>query len=107
MNDQKRKTIPVSFLDSSAGPVPFFHVWLYKSIKFNQDFELCVGNLVPAETVRQPGSVPGNIRIQMIEGDLDINGEKLSSGDTASVDEEKELRLCSERGAHFLLFDLC
>jgi redox-sensitive bicupin YhaK (pirin superfamily) len=44
---------------------------------------------------------------QKIEGDLDINGEKLSSGDVASVDEEKELRFSSEKGAHFLLFNLC
>jgi hypothetical protein len=33
MSNQKRKTIPVSFLDSAAEPVPFFHVWLYPSRK--------------------------------------------------------------------------
>jgi len=35
-----------------------------------------------------------------------LNGKKLSPGDGAAVDEEKELRLASEKGAHFLLFDL-
>ena len=40
------------------------------------------------------------------EGDLDVNGEKFSSGDGASTDEEKELYFASEKGAHFLLFDL-
>jgi redox-sensitive bicupin YhaK (pirin superfamily) len=44
--------------------------------------------------------------IQLIEGDLDMNGEKLLAGDGASVDEEKDLRFASEKGAHFLLFDL-
>jgi hypothetical protein len=38
--------------------------------------------------------------------DLDVNGEKLSPGNGASTDEEKELHLASEKGAHFLLFDL-
>ena len=28
-------------------------------------------------------------RIQLIEGDLDVNGEKFSPGDGASTDEEK------------------
>ncbi len=126
MRNQKTKTIPVSFLDSSAEPVPFFHVWLYpsgqrfgpghargplnaapantltlacsredgeKSITFNQDVELCVGKLPSDRTVHQPGSESSHTRIQMLEGDLDINGEKLSSGDVASIDEEKELRL--------------
>ena len=45
-------------------------------------------------------------RIQLIEGDLHVNGEKLSPGDGASADEEKELHFPSEKGAHFLLFNL-
>ena len=40
------------------------------------------------------------------KGDLDVNGEKLSPGAGASIDEEKELHFASEKGAHFLLFDL-
>jgi len=35
-----------------------------------------------------------------------VNGEKLSPGDGASTDEEKEPHFASERDAHFLLFDL-
>ncbi len=42
----------------------------------------------------------------VIKGDLDVNGEKLSPGGGASTDEEKELHFASEKGAHFLLFDL-
>jgi hypothetical protein len=45
-------------------------------------------------------------RIQLIEGDLDVNSEKLLPGDGASIDEEKELHFTSEEGAHFVLFDL-
>ena len=42
----------------------------------------------------------------LIEGDLTLSRKKLSPGDGAAVDEEKKLRLASEKGAHFLLFDL-
>ena len=35
-----------------------------------------------------------------------MNGEKLLPGDAVSIDEEKELHFTSEKGAHFLLFDL-
>ena len=44
--------------------------------------------------------------IQLIEGDLELNGERLTSGDGAAVDDETELKLASKKGAHFLLFDL-
>ena len=60
----------------------------------------------------QPHCIQSRLRkdrhawIQLIEGDLDVDGEKLLPGDGASIDEEKELYFTSEKGAHFLLFDL-
>jgi redox-sensitive bicupin YhaK (pirin superfamily) len=140
MNNQNPHKIPVAFLDSSAEPVPFFHVWLYpsrreigsraaadpqaeasshtltlgcspaggeKTVKFHQDVELFLGKPGSDPSRRQPGNESHGARIQVLAGDLDINGEKLCSGDVASLDEEKELHLSSERGAHFLLIDLC
>jgi redox-sensitive bicupin YhaK (pirin superfamily) len=76
------------------------------SIKINQDADLFIGKL--------PGKGKSNHAmrdkryawVQLIEGDLDLNGNKLSFGDGASVDHEKELLLASEKGAHFLGFDL-
>ena len=44
--------------------------------------------------------------MKALRGDWDLNGEKLSPGDRASTDQEKELHLASAKGAHFLLFDL-
>ena len=44
--------------------------------------------------------------IQLIEGDLDLNGTKLLPGDGASLDGENEIQFESAKGAHFLLFDL-
>jgi len=39
--------------------------------------------------------------IQLIEGDLDVNGEKLSPGDGVSTDEVKEASFCVRKGRAF------
>jgi redox-sensitive bicupin YhaK (pirin superfamily) len=77
-----------------------------KSIKINQDVDLFIGKLASKGEVSHPLREERHAWVQLIAGDLDLNGKKLSSGDGALVDEEKELQLTSEKGAHFLLFDL-
>jgi hypothetical protein len=77
-----------------------------KSIKINQDVNLFVGKLAPQGAVNQPTPTARFAWVQLIEGDLDLSGNKLSPGDGASVADEGQLQLSSERGAHFLLFDL-
>ncbi len=76
------------------------------SIKINQDVSLYVGKLSQKGNIIQPLGEQRHAWIQLIEGDLDLNGTKLSPGDGASLDDEKEVRLASAKGAHFLLFDL-
>jgi redox-sensitive bicupin YhaK (pirin superfamily) len=76
------------------------------SIEINQDVKLYIGKLDPRATIKQPLGNQRHAWIQLIEGDLDLNGKTLSPGDGASLDDEKELRLASGKGAHFLLFDL-
>ena len=77
-----------------------------KSIKINQDVELFIGKLAPEGKINHPIPEQRGAWIQLIEGDLTLNGNRLSPGDGATVDEERELCLASEKGAHFLLFDL-
>ncbi|MBC7839623.1 MAG: pirin family protein [Nitrospiraceae bacterium] len=76
------------------------------SIVFNQDADLYVGKLVAGGRVGHRLQKQGHAWVQLIEGDLDLNGQKLAPGDGASVEEEMELHLTSKDGAHFLLFDL-
>lgn len=76
------------------------------SIKINQDVDLFIGRLDPKEKVSHPLRDQRHAWVQLIEGDLDLNGNTLSPGDAVSLDGEKELRLASKGGAHFLLFDL-
>ncbi len=76
------------------------------SITINQEVDLFIGRLDPKEKVSHPLRQGRHAWVQLIEGDLDLNGRKLSPGDGASLDDEKEIRLESTTGAHFLLFDL-
>lgn len=76
------------------------------SLKINQDADLFIGKLAPKAETSQTLREQRHAWIQLIEGDLGVNGEKLSPGDGASVDEEKALHFASEKGAHFLVFDL-
>jgi hypothetical protein len=77
-----------------------------QSIKINQDVSLFIGKLTGKGKSVYAVRTGRHAWIQLIEGDLNVNGEKLSSGDGASTDEEKELHFASDKGAHFLLFDL-
>jgi len=76
------------------------------SIKLNQDADLFIGRLDPKEKVSHRLRQERHAWVQLIEGDLGLNGKMLSPGDGASLDDEKEIRLESAKGAHFLLFDL-
>jgi redox-sensitive bicupin YhaK (pirin superfamily) len=77
-----------------------------KSIKINQDVQLFIGKLAANGTVSHSLGAQHHAWIQLIEGDLELNGEKLSSGDGAAAENETELKLATKKGAHFLLFDL-
>ncbi len=65
-----------------------------------------IGRLDPKEAVAHPLMSGRHAWVQLIEGDLNVNDNTLSPGDGMSLDGEKELRMDSKNGAHFLLFDL-
>ena len=76
------------------------------SIQINQDVDLFIGRLTPSATTAHSLRDQRYAWLQVIGGDLDLNGEALSAGDGAAVDGERAIRLRSQAGAHFLLFDL-
>jgi len=77
-----------------------------KSIKINQDVHLFIGKLAAKGTISHSLRDQRHAWIQLIEGDLVLNSKKLLSGDGAAVDDETELHLASQKGAHFLMFAL-
>jgi quercetin 2,3-dioxygenase len=44
--------------------------------------------------------------VQVIEGDLTVNGQTLHPGDGAAIDGEQSIKLESAAYSHWLLFDL-
>jgi len=108
-----RKGFPPSYAQQSFFDAPTDALTLVcsadggnKSIKINQDVSLYIGKLPTKGEISQPLGEQRHAWVQLIEGDLDLNGTKLSPGDGASLDDERDIRLASAKGAHFLLFDL-
>lgn len=77
-----------------------------KSIRINQDARLFVGKLDAGKTIDYSLTTSRHAWVQLIEGDLSVNGTALNTGDAAAVGGEPGLKLISGGGAHFILFDL-
>ena len=108
-----RKGFPPGYAQASFAGAPLNKLTLAcspagenGSLKINQDVELLIGKLAPGGTVGRAMREQRHAWVQLIEGDLDLNGTKLSAGDGAAVDQGKNLQFASEKGAHFILFDL-
>jgi redox-sensitive bicupin YhaK (pirin superfamily) len=108
-----RKGFPPSYAQKSFADAPSNTLTLAcspdggnKSIKINQDVNLFIGKLAAKEKIIHLMHEQRHAWVQLIEGYLDLNGKKLSPGDGASLDDEKEIQFESAKGAHFLLFDL-
>ena len=76
------------------------------SIKINQNADLFIGKLAAKGAVNHRLAAHRFAWVQLIQGDLDLNGVKLAPGDGASLNGEAELNFASAKGAHFLLFNL-
>jgi len=76
------------------------------SITINQDTDLYLGKL-EADGFAKHQLAPGrHAWVQVVKGDLDVNGEKLHAGDAAQISDETALRITAKSEADFLLFDL-
>jgi quercetin 2,3-dioxygenase len=108
-----RKGFPPSYAQKSFASAPVNALTLVcspdgsnQSIAINQNLKLYIGKIAAKGKISHPLGDQRHGWVQLIEGDLDLNGEKLSPGDGTAISDEGELRLLSETGAHFLLFDL-
>jgi redox-sensitive bicupin YhaK (pirin superfamily) len=108
-----RKGFPPGYAQQSFASAPMNALTLAcspdggeNSIAINQDVRLYIGKLAAQGKISH---TLGELRhgwVQLIEGDLDLNGSPLKAGDGAALDCETEIRLQSQTGAHFLFFDL-
>ncbi len=108
-----RKGFPPSYAQQSFATAPVNVLTLAcspdgsdQSIPINQNVKLYIGKLAAEGNVSHTLGEQRHGWVQLIEGDLDLNGNKLSPGDGAALDCETGVRLQSQTGAHFLFFDL-
>ena len=77
------------------------------SIHINQDVRLFASVLKSGETVSNELAEDRHAWIQLISGELEVNGKKLEAGDGAAVSDETSLTLKALKdNTEFLLFDL-
>jgi redox-sensitive bicupin YhaK (pirin superfamily) len=76
------------------------------SVTVNQDVLLYAANFEGSEGATLPIEVGRKAWVQVVRGDVSLNGTKLEGGDGAAVEGERELVFSSGRAAEVLAFDL-
>jgi quercetin 2,3-dioxygenase len=76
------------------------------SLTIHQDVDVYLGHL-PAGGGHTQALAPGRHGwVQVVEGALELNGQRLAAGDGAAASQEPKLVLSAEQPARFLFFDL-
>jgi hypothetical protein len=77
-----------------------------EAITIHQDVELFVAYLTPNQTIKYELKNGRKGWLQLIKGNIAINGQMLSAGDAVGITDENELIIQSFEEAEFLFFDL-
>ena len=78
----------------------------HDSLPIHQDADVYVAKLREGRSIDHSFKASRSGWVQLIEGDLLVNGEKLKPGDGASISDAGQVRLTAGKDAHFLFFDL-
>lgn len=76
------------------------------SITIHQDVDLFASVLEAGNEVTLDDVADRRIFVQVVSGELDVNGEKLSAGDGAQIRHAAQITAKSESETEFLLFNL-
>ena len=79
------------------------------STRINQDASVYASLLASGKSLELPLESERHAWVQLISGELDVNGKRLKKGDGAAISQETKLNLQSVSGngaAEFLVFDL-
>jgi redox-sensitive bicupin YhaK (pirin superfamily) len=77
-----------------------------ESIPIHQDTDVYVAKLKDGASLSHAFAAQRSGWMQVISGELNVNGKVLRAGDGASVTNEERLQLQSAGDSHWLLFDL-
>ncbi len=76
------------------------------SIRVHQDMSLYATLLEAGQSLQHVLAPARHAWVQVVKGDLTVNGEQLSAGDGLGITEESSLELVASSGSEALLFDL-
>ena len=76
------------------------------ALSINQDADVYVAKLDPGAEIGHSLTDGRAGWLQLIEGEMAVNGTQLQAGDGAAITGEQRLELKASQPAHFLLFDL-
>jgi redox-sensitive bicupin YhaK (pirin superfamily) len=76
------------------------------SIAINQDADLWLGKLGEGDRVTHTLAPGRHAWVHVAEGEVSLNGKKLSGGDAVAIDEQGSVELSATKPSQVLLFDL-
>jgi quercetin 2,3-dioxygenase len=76
------------------------------SIAIHQDADIWLAKFDGSNRVSHKVAAGRHAWVHVAEGDVTINGKKLSGGDAAAITGEEKLELTADKAAQVLLFDL-
>jgi quercetin 2,3-dioxygenase len=79
------------------------------STRINQDASVYASLLASGKSLELPLAPGRHAWVQLVSGELDLNGTRLKKGDGAAISKDEKLKLASvggNGGAEFLVFDL-
>lgn len=76
------------------------------SITIHQDVDLYASVLEAGNQVSLDLRPDRKVFVQVVEGDISVNGQQLSAGDGAQIEDERALQISAVTEAEFLVFDM-
>ena len=76
------------------------------SLTIHQDIDLHASVLESGKTVTLDGVAKRRIFVQVVAGDIEVNGQSLGNGDGVKIENEESVKISAMAESEFLLFNL-
>jgi redox-sensitive bicupin YhaK (pirin superfamily) len=76
------------------------------AVLVHQDAHVFVSRLNPGVSVEHPHEEGRGVYLHVIEGDVDVNGERMTTGDAAQITEEPQVRITANGASELILVDV-
>jgi redox-sensitive bicupin YhaK (pirin superfamily) len=76
------------------------------SLTIHQDVDLYASVLSPGKSISLANIEERRVFVQVVAGELDVNGQRLAAGDGAQIENESSVTLTAADESEFLLFNL-